>query len=166
MTKPFLKLLPPNSPGCGCCGEPFVTDRQCNCHDNEGCQRCGYCVEHCRCGIDATTGRHFRTAPHKVPSLGPDAPIETNDAGGQQSKTPYSLMASFPHRAILDVAAVVKRGLERYAPDNWKLIPRTDHLNHALAHIHAYGCGDDQEGDPIEHLRHAACRLLMALETQ
>jgi hypothetical protein len=50
----------------------------------------------------------------------------------------------------------------RDEPDNWRQIPRVDHLNHALAHIHAHGAGDTQD----DHLAHSACRLLFALETE
>jgi tagatose-1,6-bisphosphate aldolase non-catalytic subunit AgaZ/GatZ len=62
--------------------------------------------------------------------------------------------------AILDVAAVLKYGADKYGDNNWRKIPTQDHLNHALAHIFAYLQGD--KGD--HHLGHAACRTLMALE--
>lgn len=94
--------------------------------------------------------------------LGPDAPIVENAAGGKQSACPVSLVESFPHKAVLAVGAVVKKGLERYAPNNWRLIERKDHLNHALTHLFAYCAGDKQD----DHLEHAACRILMALETE
>jgi hypothetical protein len=95
-----------------------------------------------------------------VEGVGPDAPAETNAAGGKQSASLYSLTASFPHKAVLAVAKIVKYGLKKYTPDNWRLIGREDHLNHALVHVFAYLAGDRQD----DHLEHAACRLLMALE--
>lgn len=95
-----------------------------------------------------------------VEGVGPEAPLETNSQGGRQSASLYSLTRSFPNAAVLAVAKIVKKGLEKYEPDNWRLISRADHLNHALVHAHAYAAGDRQD----DHLEHAACRMLMALE--
>lgn len=96
-----------------------------------------------------------------IAGVGPDAPTVENEAGGKQSDCPCSLVDSFPHLAVLQVGRVVKAGLTKYEPDNWRKIPRKDHLNHALTHVFAYCAGDRQDS----HLEHAACRLLMALET-
>ena len=95
-----------------------------------------------------------------IEGVGPDSPRIANAQGGMQSDSPYSFTAGFPHQAILAVAKVVKNGLTHYAPDNWRQVPRADHLNHALVHLFAYEAGDRQD----DHLEHAACRLLMALE--
>lgn len=65
-----------------------------------------------------------------------------------------------PARAVLAVAQVLATGAQKYGPDNWRGIPVEDHFNHALAHLFADLGGDT--GD--DHLAHAACRLLMALE--
>ena len=97
-----------------------------------------------------------------ITGVSKDEPISTNTRGGKQSASQYSLTASFPHRAVLDVAKVVKYGLEKYAPDNWRLISRDDHLNHVLVHLFAYLAGDKQD----DHLEHAACRILFALECE
>jgi hypothetical protein len=96
-----------------------------------------------------------------VAGVGTDAPTVVNEHGGKQSDSPYSLVSSFPHRAVLDVAKVVRYGLVKYEPDNWRLISRNDHLNHVLVHLFAYLAGDRQDS----HLEHAACRILFALET-
>jgi hypothetical protein len=127
---------------CFYCGPEVYHDELCD---------CGNCRAHCTC-IQAVA----------IDGVGPEAPVVTNEQGGKQSSSPYSLIKSFPCRGVLEVAKVVKTGLERYAPDNWRKIPRVDHLNHAIAHIFAHGAGDTQD----DHLAHAACRLLMALETQ
>lgn len=94
-----------------------------------------------------------------VPGLGPDAPITTNEQGGRQSRVPYRCDL-LPARAVLDVAAVLSVGAEKYGPDNWRQITVNEHVNHALAHLFARQAGDDAD----DHLAHAACRLLMALE--
>lgn len=84
---------------------------------------------------------------------------ETNAAGGKQSAlaTRCDLL---PPAAVLRVAEVLKRG-SHYGRDNWRLIPQSDHLNHALTHLFLFMTGDTTE----THLANAACRLLFALET-
>lgn len=95
-----------------------------------------------------------------ISGVGPDAPTVANEAGGKQSACEYSLVDSFPHRAVLDVSRIVKEGLKKYEPDNWRKISRRDHINHALVHLFAMLAGDFQD----DHLGHAACRILMAME--
>lgn len=97
-----------------------------------------------------------------IDGVGPLADIVTNEKGGRQSSCPYSFVSSFPNAALLKVAKVVRQGLTKYAPDNWRLIAKEDHLNHAITHLHAWAAGDRQD----EHLEHAACRLLMAIESE
>jgi hypothetical protein len=66
-----------------------------------------------------------------------------------------------PARAVLELAATLAPAAIKYGEDNWRRIPRKDHVNHALAHIFAHLAGDDAD----DHLNHAACRLLFAMET-
>lgn len=91
--------------------------------------------------------------------VGKDAPTVVNDNGGAQSHIPYRFDL-FPAHATAEVAAVFAEGATKYARNNWKLIPENEHLNHVLTHIFAYMEGDRQDN----HLAHAACRMLMALE--
>lgn len=94
----------------------------------------------------------------KRPGIGPDAPIETNELGGKQSKSPYRFdLIDAP--AIFDLAERLAYGAERYEDENWRKIPEKDHLNHALVHIFAHLGGDKQD----KHLEAAFCRLMMAL---
>jgi hypothetical protein len=58
------------------------------------------------------------------------------------------------------VAQVLHLGAVKYGENNWRGIPVSDHLNHALIHIYAYLSGDTQDN----HLGHAACRMMMAHE--
>lgn len=95
-----------------------------------------------------------------VPGVGPDTPTAVNAAGGKQSDIPYRCDL-LPAKGVLDVARVLKAG-EKYGKDNWRLIPQSDHINHAMTHILAKQAGDASE----DHLAHAACRLLFALETK
>ncbi len=95
-----------------------------------------------------------------VPGVGPDAPTTTNADGGKQSETLYRADL-LPAAAVLSVAKILKHGADKYGEENWRLIPRRDNLNHALIHVYAYLAGDRSD----DHLEHAACRLLFALET-
>lgn len=104
-------------------------------------------------------------SPHKwtqpvIAGVGPDAPLAENARGGKQSASPYRADL-LPAKAVLDVSRILAIGAKRYAPNNWRKIDQADHLNHALVHILSHMAGDRQD----EHLEHAACRMLMALET-
>jgi hypothetical protein len=94
--------------------------------------------------------------------------IVTNESGGKQSRIAAkpSLM---PFLAFLEVGKVLKVGAERYAPDNWRLIPSESHLDHALIHvanlqdlIHRQKCEDQTL--LVEEASHFACRVMMFLE--
>jgi hypothetical protein len=100
-------------------------------------------------------------APADELGVGPDAPTVTNAAGGKQSKTRYRCDL-LPGRAVLAVAEVLSAGAEKYGPDNWRLIPVRDHVNHALTHLLAFVAGDRSD----DHLSHAACRVLFALDLE
>lgn len=65
----------------------------------------------------------------------------------------------FPPAALLKVGKVLHRGAH-YGVNNWRLIYRDAHINHALAHVLEYMNGKDES-----ELHNAACRLLFALET-
>lgn len=62
---------------------------------------------------------------------------------------------------IVKIAEVLQEGAEKYEPNNWRLIPQEEHLNHALIHYMAYLLGDTQDN----HLTHCMCRLMMAYAT-
>lgn len=64
-------------------------------------------------------------------------------------------------KQVIRVAKVLQYGADRYEPNNWRLIPQEEHINHALVHIIAHLAGDRQD----EHLDHALCRLMMAYAT-
>jgi len=54
------------------------------------------------------------------------------------------------------------RGRLTHPSDDWQARPVAEHLAHARAHLEALAAGDNNE----DHLAHAVCRLLMALELQ
>lgn len=94
-----------------------------------------------------------------IPGVGPDAPTVTNEAGGKQSASLYRCDL-LPPKATLAVAKVLAYGAQKYGDNNWKKIGVADHLNHAITHIFAELAGDGTD----DHLEHAACRIVMALE--
>jgi hypothetical protein len=69
--------------------------------------------------------------------LGPHAPTQTNEQGGKQSAIPVRCDL-LPARAVLELAATVAPAAIKFGEDNWRRIPRKDHVNHALAHIVAH----------------------------
>lgn len=87
--------------------------------------------------------------------------VVTNEQGGSQSEC-LCAPDLLPPSAILEVSQVLKAGADKYGIDNWRKIPRQDHIRHALTHIFLYFIGDTSE----PHLSHAACRILFAMETK
>lgn len=63
---------------------------------------------------------------------------------------------------LITIAKVLQYGADRYEPNNWRLIPQEEHINHALIHLVAAVAGDTQD----DHIDHALCRLMMALSTK
>lgn len=99
----------------------------------------------------------------EINCLSDDLEIRTNENGGKQHNRPYRSEALF-FRALLAISnlrhdAVINKG---YEDDNYKLIPKKEHIGRALTHIFAYMAGDKSN----DHLVHAACRILMALELE
>ena len=97
----------------------------------------------------------------KMRGVGKDAPIFTNEAGGQQSALEYRFDL-MPPLALAAVAQILDYGtrVRGYPEWNWLKIEAKSHLNHALMHINAHLAGDTQD----EHAEHAACRIMMWLE--
>ena len=63
--------------------------------------------------------------------------------------------------ALIQIAKVLEYGASRYSPNNWRLIPEEDHMNHALIHLYALEKEDKQD----DHLGHFLTRLMMVYAT-
>lgn len=107
------------------------------------------------------SGAKPAAVPAWVPGVGRDAPTVVNAAGGKQSHSPYRADL-LPPLATLEVARVLREGAAKYGEDNWRKIEAKSLLNHALVHCLAWLAGDRSD----DHLSHAACRLLMALDLE
>lgn len=64
--------------------------------------------------------------------------------------------------ALFKIAKVMQEGASKYKPNNWRLIPQEEHINHALIHYLAYQVGDRQDN----HIDHCMARLMMAYATK
>jgi hypothetical protein len=78
-----------------------------------------------------------------------------------QTNIPYAFH-NIPANAMLEVAAVIKSGGEKYGNYNYLYISQDEHINHAIAHLYLFLSGDRTE----EHLVHATCRAMFAAEIQ
>jgi|GEM_PF-1417089 len=63
---------------------------------------------------------------------------------------------------VLQYGVTQSNGGKGYPVNNWRLIPREQHINHALIHLLALLAGDTQD----DHLEHALCRMHMAIATK
>lgn len=65
-------------------------------------------------------------------------------------------------QVFIRIAKVLQEGAEKYEPNNWRLIPQEEHINHALIHLFAAELGDTQDN----HIDHALTRIMMAYATK
>lgn len=122
---------------------------------------CGYTsrfFKHClACHLRNAHANEDKAAA--VKGVGKDAPVVANAAGGKQSDSPYRCDL-LPPLAVLEVAGVLKAGAEKYGDTNWHKITVGENINRAMTHLLAHLAGDATD----DHLAHAACRVLMALD--
>ena len=95
--------------------------------------------------------------------LSNNAPASVNEQGGKQHHRPYRMQA-LPPKAVLEVGKVRYIGFNElgYEDENYKLIPKEEHVNRCLVHLFAWLSGDKSNA----HLSHACTRALFALEME
>ena len=74
--------------------------------------------------------------------------------------TTMRVFNDFPH-ALPALEAVMERGARTHQGEDWRTLSAVLHLARARRHLDLLAAGDVSE----PHLAHAACRLLMELET-
>ena len=110
----------------------------------------------------ALTSQARRGLMEMVKGVGVDAEIVTDATTGAKQSAVSHRCDLLPPLATLHVAGILHGGSLKYGDWNWFKIPMSDNLNHALVHIFAFLAGDTSD----DHLGHAACRMMMALERQ
>ena len=97
----------------------------------------------------------------KKPALAGGTKFDDN----KQEKPSLSLL---PTKPLLEIARVLDYGKEKYAAHNWRAgIDNSRLLDAALRHILANNEGETHDPESgLNHLAHAACMLLFALEQQ
>ena len=80
-----------------------------------------------------------------------------------QDKMPMHLLSN---EALLQTAAVLKFGANKYAEHNWrKGFAWSRPLSAAMRHIHAFNAGEDKDPESgLSHLAHAACCIMFLIE--
>lgn len=100
------------------------------------------------------------TAKVMVDGVGPGAAVVTDPETGAKQSAVGHRCDLLPPLATLHVASILREGSSKYGDWNWVKIPVHENLNHALIHIFALLSGDCSD----DHLGHAACRMMMALD--
>lgn len=103
------------------------------------------------------------------------APIETNAAGGRQSKL-YNMFILLAPQAMRCLTSILRKGGIKYEFENWRKIPVEEHVNHAMNHINNWlvfevakrtkKVAEKSAGLAEDELAHAFCRLMFAVELE
>ena len=105
-----------------------------------------------------------RVASHREacrPTRDQQAGVDVYSGGGKRGPIAerFDLV---PPKALRLVAQAMAEGAARYGDLNWKGLPASNLLNHAMRHLVRYMEGDRSE----PHLSHAAANLLMLTEME
>ncbi len=87
------------------------------------------------------------------------AAMVVTETGGRMNRSDYA-SELLPAKALLRASAVMASGVKSHGTDNWRKIPADVHRGRAITHLLQHQAGDTSE----DHLGHALCRVLMAVE--
>lgn len=98
-----------------------------------------------------------------MPKLEETTNMETQAVKFDSDKMPLHLLSS---EALLQTAAVLKFGADKYAAHNWRGgFAWSRPLAAAMRHILAFNAGEDKDPESgLSHLAHAACCIMFLLE--
>jgi hypothetical protein len=97
-----------------------------------------------------------------VITLPPEGP-----ANGRKFDTGKMLYDLIPPHALEEMVKVLTIGAQKYAPDNWRLVPDANRRYFAAAQRHLWAWKRGEIKDPetgVHHLAHAACNLFFLYE--
>lgn len=141
---------------------PYISDTECGASNKSGLPSYNWCgISVLIDDIKSWQQMYDRAAQQSAAEAPAEGDTVTNAEGGRQSYigARFDLL---PPDATLAVAEVLHGGAEKYGEENWRKIAKRDHINHAIAHLFAFlrNGGRGEEPD----LRHAACRVMFALD--
>lgn len=98
-----------------------------------------------------------------MPKLDEENTMENQAIKFDEDKMPLHLLSS---EALLQTAAVLKFGADKYAAHNWRGgFAWSRPLAAAMRHILAFNAGEDKDPESgLSHLAHAACCIMFLLE--
>lgn len=98
-----------------------------------------------------------------MPKLEEELTMQTQAVKFDENKLPLHLLST---EALLQTAAVLKFGADKYAAHNWRGgFAWSRPLAAAMRHILAYNAGEDKDPESgLSHLAHAACCIMFLLE--
>lgn len=98
-----------------------------------------------------------------MPKLDEENTMENQAIKFDEDKMPLHLLSS---EALMQTAAVLKFGADKYAAHNWRGgFAWSRPLAAAMRHILAFNAGEDKDPESgLSHLAHAACCIMFLLE--
>ena len=107
-------------------------------------------------------GKMIPAPRHTMPPCKPP-----NSEQGTKHDTNKPRFDLIPAKAELALAQVLTFGAEKYAPDNWRIVPdaKQRYIAAALRHINAARSGEAMDSESgLPHLAHAMCCLAFVVE--